>query len=181
MSGRIELVIGPMFSGKTSRLLDFISEQESLGKSVFVIKANKDDRYAETEIVSHIGRRRTARSCEKLWELEYEVLSYEVIVIDEGHFFEDLEGTVSRWADRGKVVFITALNSGCDRRTFPSIAGLLGKVDELILMEGTCDYCHKAAIFTHRHNWDQPDVWVGGKEKYHSVCRRCYFEKNLRG
>ena len=56
--GAIELIVGPMFAGKTTRLLQRVSEAEAQGLRVLLVKSRKDDRYSDAEVVSHSGHRR---------------------------------------------------------------------------------------------------------------------------
>jgi len=89
--GRIELIIGPMFAGKSTELLRRMKRLEISGKKCLHIKYAGDNRYTdEACIATHDKQLRKAMACKVLSEIEYAFASYDVIGIDEGQFMADI-------------------------------------------------------------------------------------------
>ena len=108
--GRIELIMGTMFAGKSTELLRQISLQEVAGKKVMRVKFSADNRYKnKTCIATHTGQSRDAVAVTFLTELGDSWRSYDVIGIDEGQFFTDLVQFAEQAANAHKIVIISSL------------------------------------------------------------------------
>ena len=111
--GRIELIMGCMFSGKTTELIRRCKLHEVSKKRVLKIKFAFDRRFGENgeniAISTHCGIQSSAVACTKLEELGDQFLDYEVIAVDEGHFFVDIVEFCENAANNGKIVVVSSL------------------------------------------------------------------------
>ncbi|PKI69209.1 hypothetical protein CRG98_010414 [Punica granatum] len=179
-SGEIHVIVGPMFAGKTSSLLHRIESESSNGRSVAVIKSNKDTRYGLDSIVTHDGAK---FPCVALGDLSsfrqkfgadaYDQL--DVIGIDEAQFFEDLYDFCREAADQdGKIVVIAGLDGDYLRRSFGSVLDIIPLADSVTKLTARCELCGRRAFFTLRKTNEKQTELIGGADVYMPVCRRHY-------
>jgi len=121
----IDLVLGPMFAGKSTELLRRIKRYRVANKQCLVIKYANDNRYSDSCVSTHDQQMIEAVSCTNLLDVEEKALDYDIIGIDEGQFFENLVEFSESMANNGKMVIIAALDGTFERKAF-------GKVLELI-------------------------------------------------
>ena len=98
----LELVIGPMFSGKSTKLIRKIQLAKSINKKVLVIKPLIETRYGENKLSSHSLEYELCQSSSTLETFSNDVPNYDLIVIDEGQFFSDLKNYVIKWCEQFK-------------------------------------------------------------------------------
>lgn len=173
----IELITGPMFSGKTTELMRRLERAERAGKRVVAVKHSADVRYSVETLATHAGGRRDAISAHALAELPLASLGdAQVIGIDEGQFFADLAEHAALWAAAGKKVIVSALNGTYERKPWPVISLLMPLCDDISHLSAVCSKCGADAPFSVRTvanaNPDAPAV--GGAEAYVASCRKCY-------
>ena len=109
--GKIELILGPMFSGKTTRLIEVIRKYTYKAKKTIMIKFYADQRYSEkSEVVTHDLMKYDSIDCKNLRDSMEILKKYDVIGIDEGQFFPDLVEVCEELALLKKIVIIAALN-----------------------------------------------------------------------
>lgn len=182
MHNQIKLVIGPMFAGKSSYLL--AEERKSLiaKKKVVCIKHSLDYRYTSgSEIVTHNQHTSTAPSYAAstlavLMDVIVTNGDYDVVLIDEGQFFPDLDIMVETLAQCGKYVVVAALSSDFKRQGFEPIQKLIPKADVIVQLTAICTKCGNDAPFTYRihsHSSDSQTL-IGGAETYEPRCRKCF-------
>ena len=179
-SGNIQLILGPMFSGKSSELIKLIRRYNIKKHKTIVVKYNLDDRYEDSHanVVTHDKFTYPALKCSNLNEIKETLLKHEVIGIDEGQFFPDLAEICEELANKGKHIVISALNANFKRECFPSIASLFPKCEKIINLQSICFYCNDDAPFTLRTVCNDEEVLIGGIEMYKPVCRNCYYTIN---
>eukprot|EP00796_Vickermania_ingenoplastis_P010067 gene10067-7037_t len=174
--GRIELIIGPMFAGKTTELMRRIRREIYARRSCFVIKYVKDTRYSAEAVASHDQAKlkvhaAVSRLCDvgDTWE------QFDVIGIDEGQFFPDLLPFASRAADAGKTVIVSALDGDYRRQPFGQVCSLVPYCETIDKLTAVCMVCHKCpGSFTRRTiNSDEQEL-IGGAEMYVAACRDCF-------
>lgn len=173
MTGKITLILGGMYAGKTSTLLAIGDKSLYAKKKVLYIKPNIDTR--SSNIKTHSGREVECISVDLLSEVD--VSNYSVILIDEGQFIEDIDIQTDLWANMGKDVYIAALNGTSDRKLFGNIYKLLPKVERFISLNAVCFGCSKKASFSKKINQNEKsvgDIDIGGTEKYLASCRKCH-------
>ncbi|PIA38397.1 hypothetical protein AQUCO_02800239v1 [Aquilegia coerulea] len=179
-SGEVHVIVGPMFAGKTTALLRRIQCETDNGRSVAVIKSNKDTRYGLDSVVTHDGAKLPCWALpellsfkEKLGTEAYEKL--DVIGIDEAQFFGDLYDFCCKAADHdGKTVIVAGLDGDYLRKRFGSVLDIIPLADTVTKLTARCELCGKRAFFTLRKTDDTQTELIGGADVYMPVCRRHY-------
>ena len=174
-TGSIELIMGPMFSGKSTRLIETIRKSTYKAKKTLMISYFADKRYTDkSEVVTHDQIKYDSIECNALME-KFDILKkYDIIGIDEGQFFKDLVETCEKLADMGKLVIVAALNGDFMREPFPVIANLIPKVDKIKLLNAYCFNCHKCAKYSLRIVASNEKILIGAGEAYKPACRKCF-------
>ena len=173
--GKIELIIGPMFSGKSTRLIEQMRKYVYKAKKTIMVKYYADQRYSEmSEVVTHDVIKYDSINC-KLLRNSFETLKqYDVIGIDEGQFFADLVEVCEELALMGKIILIAALNGDFRMEPFPVIQRIISKADKIKLLKAYCFNCHKDAKFSLRIVQSNETVLIGAGEAYKPACRECH-------
>lgn len=172
--GRITLICGCMFSGKTERLVERLAEASRAGVLVRAFKHASDARYAEHDIASHSGRHWQAQPVTTSHEVLEQVGNARLIAIDEGQFFDaDLIELCCRLARSGCEVLVAALDRDSWGEPFGPIPELRRVADEVIQTYARCA-CGKQAEFTQRLVPVGGQTMVGGPEAYTARCGDCF-------
>ncbi|KPI83837.1 putative thymidine kinase [Leptomonas seymouri] len=177
--GRIELVIGPMFAGKTTELMRRVKREIHARRSCFVIKYAKDTRYDARNVASHDQLTLRAQAAvSKLVEVQDQWRKFDVLAIDEGQFFVDLVDFCNTAADAGKIVMVSALDGDYRRKPFGQICDLIPFCESVDKLSAVCMMCHEQpACFTRRTvNVEQQEL-IGGADMYIATCRECYMKQ----
>ncbi len=173
--GTIELIIGPMFSGKSTRLIGLIRKYSYKAKKTIMIKFFADNRYSEkSEVVTHDLQKYDSINCKNLKDHFEELKKYDVIGIDEGQFFPDLVEVCQELALLKKTIIVAALNGDFRMEPFPVVANLIPRADKIKLLNAYCFKCHKDAKFTLRIVQSNETVLIGAGEAYKPACRECH-------
>ncbi|CAH9112081.1 unnamed protein product [Cuscuta epithymum] len=161
--GEIHVILGPMFAGKTTTLLQRIKAESVNGRSIAIIKSDKDNRYGMDSVVTHNGERMPC------WPL------LEVIGIDEAQFFKDLYEFCSKAADHdGKTVIVSGLDGDYLRRRFGSVLDIIPIADTVTKLTARCGLCGDHAHFTLRKTDETKTELIAGADVYMPVCRKHY-------
>lgn len=179
--GEIQVIYGPMFSGKSTELLRRIRRYRVRNDSCILVKT-KDSRYLndETKVVTHDQFNfLEAISCDNLMESVEEVKHYDVIGIDEAQFFPDIIQFCEGMANIGKIVIVACLDSDFRRQPFGKICELIAKSEKVMKLTSICHYCKDDASFSARITTETAIKVIGGRDKYRPVCRSCYTEVAL--
>jgi thymidine kinase len=178
--GWIEVICGPMFSGKSEELIRRLRRAEIARQRVQIFKPGIDQRYSEDHIVSHSELKIRSDSVRDAAELEARLdRRVEVIGIDEAQFLgEGLIDTVVRLADIGKRILIAGLDTDYLGRPFHPMPELLAVADEITKTLAICMQCGNPAKHTQRLVASEDLIVVGAEGMYEARCRRC-FEPNL--
>ncbi len=188
MAGRLEVITGPMFAGKTEELIRRAVREQIARKKVVVLKPTLDTRYAKDKIVAHNGR---ALDCVALPcnfdflqlepTLQKEILSADVVCIDEAQFFSQEIVRFCEWlAQAGKIVIVAGLNLDFKGEPFGPMPNLLALADSVTTLTAVCSVCGKEATRTQRlirgkpAPKDSPQILIGGLETYEARCRDCW-------
>jgi thymidine kinase len=173
--GKIELIMGPMFSGKSTRLIGLIRKYIYKAKKTIMIKFFADNRYSEkSEVVTHDLLKYDSINCKNLKDHFDKIKEYDVIGIDEGQFFPDLVEACEELAALKKTVIVAALNGDFRMEPFPVVAKLIPKADKIKLLKAYCFNCHKDANFSLRIVQSNETVLIGAGEAYKPACRECH-------
>ncbi|QTX03224.1 thymidine kinase [Candidatus Phytoplasma luffae] len=185
--GFIEIICGPMFSGKTTKLIDKINLVQSLGVKFLVFKSKIDDRYSEKdELVSHDSKTFPSILINKSEEiLNFINSDIDVLFIDEVQFLDNgIEKILNDLSYQGFHIFLSGLELDFCGRPFGSMSYLLSIADEVIKLKSSCVVCGKEASRTQRiidqkiPKKEEPIIIIGGKYSKHSYheprCRKCH-------
>lgn len=172
--GQIQLIIGPMFSGKTTELMRRLKRYEVANHKCLIVKYAGDTRYDEENISTHDRQAMAAVKATSLSNLKSASSDFRVIGIDEGQFFPDIVEFAEYMADAGKVVVIAALDGTYQRQGFPSILTLVPLSESVIKLSAVCMVCYAEAAYTKRRGQEKEVEVIGGTDKYMAVCRTCY-------
>ena len=185
-TGKLEVICGSMFCGKTEELMRRLRRAEYAKKKVITIKHKIDNRKSFSCIVSHDGGEREAypvTSCKeglkKLIQLIDE--SIDVLGIDEIQFFPDQAVPILRNVmDSGKRVIVAGLDLDLRGEPFGIVPELMALADDVAKLRAICMTCGNDANFTQRlingkpAHYDDETILVGGEECYEARCRQCY-------
>src|SRR5258707_5378954 len=178
--GWIEVICGPMFSGKSEELIRRLRRAEIARQRVQIFKPIIDQRYASDQIVCHDEGRLHAEAVNNAMEVQAKLdVRTEVIGIDEAQFLgEAMIDFVVRLADMGKRVLIAGLDTDYLGRPFHPMPELLAVADEITKTLAICMQCGNPAKHTQRLIVSDDLIVVGATGMYEARCRRC-FEPNL--
>ena len=192
--GNLEIIIGPMFSGKTSKLLNIITTRADIlwniekKINVLLILYNKFERKVNKSfngITTHFsGFKESSNRIEiKRTDLlkNINVEKYKIIGIDEGQFFSDLDIEVKKWIFNGKDVIISSLDGDYNLNKFGKVLNLVPLCIKISKEKAVCLYClknniYKEASFTIRTSKEREQIQLGGMDKYLPVCLQCHRE-----
>ena len=174
--GWIEVVCGPMFSGKSEELIRRLRRAKIARKRVQVFKPALDDRYSLDEIVSHGDQRMKSdvvgSASEILAKLDWRT---QVVGIDESNFFgRDLVEVASQLADTGKQVIIAGLDTDYLGRPFTPMPELLCLAESITKTLAICMRCGNPAKHTQRLVESDELIVVGAAGMYEARCRHCF-------
>jgi thymidine kinase len=177
--GWIEVVVGPMFSGKSEELIRRLRRAEIARQRVQIFKPAIDERYAANEIISHSGLGIPSDNVTKAAEIMEKVHARtEVIGIDEAQFLgEEVIDVCNKLANLGKRVIVTGLDTDFRGRPFEPMPRLLAIAEEITKLLAICVRCGNPAVHTQRLVESEELVVVGATGMYEARCRRC-FEPN---
>ncbi len=178
--GWIEVVCGPMFSGKSEELIRRLRRAEIARQRVQIFKPGIDQRYSDDHIVSHSELKIRSDSVKDAADVAAKVdLRTEVVGIDEAQFLgEGIVEVVVRLADMGKRVIIAGLDTDYLGRPFHPMPELLAVADDITKYLAICMQCGNPAKHTQRLVASEDLIVVGAAGMYEARCRRC-FEPNL--
>ena len=174
--GWVEVICGPMFSGKSEELIRRVTRSKIARIPVQVFKPALDDRYADTEVVSHSEWRVDAVPVADSTELLRAVSPVtRVIGIDEAQFFDEgLVEVVDNLATTGKQVIVAGLDTDYLRRPFEPIPSLCDRAEYVVKMLAVCHRCGGPALYTQRIVKSDELVVLGAQDAYEARCRMCY-------
>lgn len=171
-NGQLYLILGPMFSGKTSRLIEKIRKYNFNSKNIVIVKFRKDFNTKDNELITHDNVKYKCLCCSCLIEKLEDLKKYDVVGIDDGHLFKDLPDIAEYLAATGKIVIVSALNADYKMEPFDNISKIIPKVDKIKLLKAFCFYCHKDATCSLKIN-DSTDK-NENENSYKPLCRNCY-------
>ena len=174
--GWIEVVVGPMFSGKSEELIRRLRRAEIARQRVQIFKPVIDQRYSVGGIVSHSGLELGSEAVQTAEEILHRVEPRtEVIGIDEGQFLgESLLAVCKKLADSGKRVIVTGLDTDFMGRPFEPMPRLLAMAEEITKLLAICVRCGNPAVHTQRLVASEELIVVGATGMYEARCRRCF-------
>jgi len=175
-SGRIEVIAGGMFSGKSEELLRRLRRAQIARQKIQVFKPTADDRHQPDRLVTRDERELEAESVRDSRELRAALrLGVQVVGIDEAQFFDPaLAELAMELADAGIRVIVAGLDQDYSRRPFGPMPTLLAHAESVDKMHAVCMRCGAEAHYSQRIAGGSDQVQVGDVESYEARCRRCY-------
>lgn len=201
MSGKITVVCGPMFAGKTTELIRYVLRCAHAERNGLVVRSTKDTRAPPAQLFTN------AAGITELGVIDKQTQSYIRVVtvdrldqvradatvsdifVDEGQFFDDLLAQCREWANGGIRVVVAGLLTNAAQKPFGQMCDLLGEAEEIAKLTAICNRCKAdTATFTVRRTGadtvrrtgadtgsvtDPGGADIGGAEKFVAVCRKC--------
>ena len=179
--GWLEVICGPMFSGKSEEMIRRLRRAEIAGQRVVIFKPRIDDRFDAADVVSHAGIRMRGVPVASVAELAARASGYEVVGIDEVQFFEpSIVPVALELADSGARVVAAGLDQDFRRLPFGPIPELLAHAEFVDKLQAVCNRCGGPATTTQRLVDGKPALYsgetvvVGAAEQYEARCRDCH-------
>ena len=178
MSGYLEMIIGPMFSGKSTEIIRKIRLLRSIDNKILVIKPLIDNRYICDKITTHNYESVDCIIINNLSEIsEDQIKNLNTIVIDEGQFFNDLFNIIKKWLNTYNIhIIIAGLDGDFQQKPIGDILKLIPLSDKCIKLNSLCNICKDGtkAPFSFRLDESKKSILVGGSDKYIPLCRTHY-------
>jgi len=177
--GWIEVISGPMFSGKSEELIRRVTRYGIARIPVQTFKPEIDTRYSTGEVVSHSNLSTVATPVADSSELLHAVEDRTVVIgIDEGQFFDDgLVDVAMQLAGAGKQLIIAGLDLDYLGRPFEPIPSLMLRAEYVTKALAVCHRCGGPGLFTQRVVQSDELVVLGAQDSYEARCRRCFDPK----
>jgi thymidine kinase len=182
--GRIEVICGGMYSGKTEELIRRMRHVSLARQSFRIFTPRLDTRYGTHQIASHVGSRQEAHPIASIQEIPEYVGDAQVVAIDELHFLSDaphdIRESCQQLADRNIRVLVAGLDQDYRAQPFPAMAELMAVAEQVTKLYAICVRCGAYATRSQRlidgqpAPADAPTLVVGGLEMYEARCRACY-------
>jgi thymidine kinase len=186
--GFLELFVGPMFSGKTEMLINMYRKYMICNINVMVINHSSDNRkYSIDRLSSHNNDSincyyvnsldciiKDTVMCEKYY-------SSQIIMINEGQFFDDIYNNVMFMLNDGKIIYVSGLDCDYKQKQFENIIKLIPICDNYKKLTSICSRCKNGTIgiFSHRICKDNTSrILIGDTDSYMTLCRKCYVYLN---
>lgn len=178
--GKVEVIAGSMFSGKTEELIRRLIRAEIARQKVVVFKPGVDNRYSEHHIVSHDVSKLPCISVNSSDEIFPNVGDATVIGIDEAQFFDEkIVDVVNRLADMGKRVILAGCEMYSSGEPFGPMGALMCIAEEVDKLRAVCVVCGEEAYISYRKERPQNgNILIGYSDIYEARCRKC---ANLNG
>ena len=168
----LKIIMGNMFSGKTTELVRRLKRYEVIGKHILVINSSKDTRCLEHVLRTHDNMKFDCIKTDDLNELNYQ--DVDVIAIDEAQFFIGLKVFVEKVLKRGKTVILTGLDGDYKQGKIGEIIDCIPLADKVFKLSAMCMECMDGTHgpFTKRIVDNDEINLIGGKDMYRAVCRK---------
>jgi thymidine kinase len=188
--GYLELILGPMFSGKTTQIIQIHNNYSYIGKMVVVVNYAEDKRYHDSMLSTHDHKMIPcilSHSIENIWNDKNntnnannnyynDLHNADVILINEGQFFKNLKSVVTDMIENhNKIVYICGLDGDFKREKFGELLDLIPFCDKVTKLTSFCSICRngKKGLFSCRVSKETEQVVIGS-DNYKPLCRQCY-------
>jgi thymidine kinase len=179
--GRIEVICGSMFSGKTEELIRRLRRAEFAKQSIMVFKPALDIRYSADDVVTHNGLSVSSTPISSSAEICEQACGFDVIGIDEAQFFDEgLVDVCNSLAYKGTRVIIAGLDLDYTGKPFGPMPSLCAIADDVTKVNAICVKCGSLAYISHRIIAAEGQVLLGETHEYEPLCRECYNKVNIK-
>lgn len=169
----IEIIMGCMFSGKSTEMIRRLKRHQVINKKILVINSSKDTRSLDQVIKTHNS---DTFECIKVSDLSHvNVDNIDIVAIDEAQFFTNLRTFIDRISSKVKTIIIAGLDGDFMQRQFGEIFEILPLADDVTKLHAFCMNCKDGTLasFTKRLSSDTNQELVGDKNIYRASCRKC--------
>lgn len=174
-TGRLEVICGPMFAGKTTLLMERIAAARDQGQAVRVFRPSRDTRSNPASIQTHGGRSMAATEIDAASEVLEARHAAPLVAIDEAHFFAvALLEPCLELRRRGAVVLVAGVDLDHRGDMFEPFASLVPHADQVHRLQGICARCGKPSTHTQRLVEEEGRILVGGDDLYEARCATCF-------
>ena len=175
--GRVEVICGSMFSGKTEELIRRMRRAQFARQHVQIFKPSIDVRYSEEEVVSHEGNSIMSTPVDSSQSILLLTGDSDVVSIDEAQFFDaGIVSVCNELAQRGIRVIVAGLDLDFKGVPFGPMPQLLAIADDVTKVHAICVRCGSLAYVSHRIVEGERQVMLGETKEYEPLCRECYAE-----
>jgi len=188
-NGYLEVILGPMFSGKTSKLLEIQKQYAFCNISVLTINQSDDNRYGTSnKLITHDERNIDCISATTIKEVlldNIELLTSPsplAVLINEGQFFEDLYECVFKLVTiYKKHVYVAGLDGDSNRSKFGEMLEIIPLCDNVTKLHSLCVFCKSGikGIFSHRLKHSNCQKQIGSNDLYVPLCRKCFDNQTI--
>ena len=173
--GRIEVICGSMFSGKTEELIRRLNRARIAQQKVEIYKPMIDTRYSEEDVVSHDSNSVASTPVESSQSILLMATEADVVGIDEAQFFDEgLIEVCNTLANRGKRIIIAGLDMDFKGVPFGPMPALCAIAEDVTKVHAICVRCGNLAHVSHRIVAGDKQVMLGELQEYEPLCRHCY-------
>ena len=177
--GRIEVICGSMFSGKTEELIRRMKRAKFAKQKVEIFKPSIDIRYSDEDVVSHDHNSITSTPIDSSASILLLSSDIDVVGIDEAQFLDQhLPEVCNELANRGVRVIVAGLDMDYKGLPFGPIPSLCAIADDVTKVHAICVRCWALAYVSHRLVDNDKRVLLGETGEYEPLCRECYQEEN---
>lgn len=173
-NSELKIFTGPMFGGKTTKLLAALERYKYQNKKVKLFKPKIDNRYSSKTVVTHSGQ---THDC-TLVHNGLDILEYagdaDVIAVDEVFMIEYAAKALLKLFASGKTILVSSLQLSSEPKPLPEIRDLLPYATQIEICPAVCCECGADAFYTRRKSESQRQIEVGGSEEYEPLCYEHY-------
>ncbi len=176
--GHLEVICGPMFSGKTEELIRRMTKVEFTKKKAIVFKPIIDTRYSNNHIQSHNGKKIKCINLKNMEECLDYINDIDIFAFDEAQFYNsDIIDICKTLLLKDKRIIIAGLDRDSNGKPFGQMPYILAHADYITKLNAVCVKCGDIATFSYRISNDKEQIVLGEKEKYEARCIICFHEK----
>lgn len=171
--------VGPMFSGKSTALLRELNRCKFQGKKTIAFKPVIDNRYSDSEIITHDGEALPAHSISSVNEI-YALLAsedafYDVLALDEAFMLPDVANVLTWLFGQGMTILVAGLDLSASGKPFEEIVKMMPWATKIEKFKAICAVCKEDASYTYKKNTDSDlEIEIGGSDLYEPRCWRCH-------
>ncbi|MBQ7157726.1 MAG: thymidine kinase [Bacteroidaceae bacterium] len=179
LRGRIEVICGSMFSGKTEELIRRLKRAKFAHQDVEIFKPAIDTRYSDEDVVTHEGNSIQSTPVENSASILLLGSNSDVVGIDEAQFFDEgIVDVCNELARKGVRVIVAGLDMDFTGKPFGPMPKLLAIADDVMKVHAICVKCGALAYVSHRIVAGDRQVMLGEMNEYEPLCRECYEQCN---